>query len=230
MKKTLIALLALAGMVSAATVSAVNGVYSFGASDWTATTTGDTYSTLTFDTTINLEKNDWILSFTADVNPSKPTNPWGTALITSGNAPYPSGTHDGGFQFYITKAGDVNIKGANLGNSNGTSMDVTLTAAPETATSYTFTISKVGTTTTYEVSGGDLENTHVRTIEGYDWADKTLNTLCTSVGGVYGTTNNDQLNNKWSLPAGSFRVIPEPATATLSLLALASLCARRRRG
>lgn len=234
MKKTLIALIALVGSAGADVITAVDGVYTFGADDWAEKSEAGTCYTLSFADTVDLAENDWMLSFTATVKPSVGTNAWGTSVITSGNSPYPSGTHAGGFQYYVKVDGAVNIKGANLNNEQGTSMGVTL--PKDTSAVYTFNISKIGTTTMYEILDSTGESLKSYVVQNYDWADKTLSGLSTSVGGEYvdsqnsaNSRDNDQLNNGWSMPSGTFRVIPEPTTATLSLLALAGLAARRRR-
>lgn len=233
MKKTLIALITLTGIASASTINAVNGTYSFDSSDWTKSTGGD-YYTLTFAQPINLGLSDWEFSFTATINPQVGTNDWGTTIITSHNAPFPSdSTTVNGFQIWTSANGTTDVQktpGTVVIKSNGESGGGTTVVGDNKALSagtYTFKVTHEENNTVYSVWGDDglIASTTKKT----DWSDISVSSLITSIGGTYNNTNNKQLENNWELPSGSFRVIPEPTTATLSLLALAGLAARRRR-
>lgn len=132
-----------------------------------------------------------------------------------------------GFQMYVGVGGQVNYKGA--GNQSG---DVAIKDSKGTAVTltadktYTFSVSHYGNITKYSVYDSDKNLLGVAQHTNATWSG-TVSVLSTGVGGTYGTFNNNMLANGWSLPSGY--IIPEPATATLSLLALCGLTMRRRR-
>ena len=100
------------------------------------------------------------------------------------------------------------ISGVNLTNTYDS---LTFTMTQATDGGYDFTLSLDGTTTTYHTTA--------------DFAGNQDNlTLC--IGGRLDSANN---NCDMTIKGMTISVTPEPTTATLSLLALAGLCARRRR-
>ena len=234
MKKTLITLLALAGVAAAQplTISNANN---------TAIATGD-WLTEVSATAINVTAGTGTNTFTS----TDYTNSFFTVATNVGNG----GTYD--YVLTFTFAKDVDLSGFSidflLHSGAGAAQpvnrtlayDLTLTNATETLVSYT---DQSITTTTGRTSGD-------ATYKGVAYnADGSINeetklgtaayTLPESVFLAAGTEYKLTIANiaKNDSGQGTFvgigniamDVIPEPTTATLSLLALAGLAARRRR-
>jgi len=235
MKKTLITLLALAGVAAAQplTISNANN---------TASATGD-WLTEVSATAINVTGTN---TFTS----TDYTNSFFTVATNVGSG----GTYD--YVLTFTLAKDVDLSGFSidflLHNNGGyaqtvnrtLSYDLTLANAEETLVSYT---EQSITTTTGEGADGQAITVHY-TGAAYN-ADGSINeytklgtaayTLSESVFLAAGTEYKLTIANiaKDDNGQGTFvgigniamDVIPEPTTATLSLLALCGLAARRRR-
>ena len=219
MKKTLIALLMMAGVASAAPITAdAEGKYNFGSADWDTATgiSGKTTATLTLGAPIDLSGN-WEMQVTLTLTPNVGFNQYGTAVIATGTDSLAGSFGNSGFQFYVKSNGQVNHKGVgNTGDNDALIQSgdapITLAAGEE----YTFSITHYGNVTTYSVlQDGSVLGSAKYT--DHTWKG-TITTLSTTV---------EPGKAGWSMPQGY--IVPEPATATLSLLALAGLAARRRR-
>ncbi len=194
MKKTIIALLALAGMASAATQIEFTTAPSYADNFWS-----NSYElTFTLDETYTLADGTILAGYWgADANGSLGAN----AIVLGGT--------DGALTLTIGR-GDFN----NLSN-NEISADTTFNM---TSDAYTFNAQiETGVTYTLSVTGGNQSMVPTLT-----WADGT------ETGTSYkGNMNGDADPIRYGV--NNTLIVPEPATATLSLLALAGLAARRRR-
>ncbi len=134
-----------------------------------------------------------------------------------------------------TYEGDSTV-GTFLGTSS------TVTFATNTTFTLTFDGIQVNSSDRYQflyVAAGTDDST-LSTFEGYQaaamaWGTAVTNSFSTQIPGGWGTYKGNGINS-WEgnyMPVTtvtlSTPVVPEPATATLSLLALAGLAARRRR-
>ena len=235
MKKTLITLLALAGVAAAQplTISNANN---------TASATGG-WLTEVSATAINVTSS-------ATFGSTAYTNSFYSVATNVGNG----GSYD--YVLTFTLAKDVDLSGFSidflLHNSDGKaqtvnrtlSYDLTLANAEKTLVSYT---EQSITTTTGQGGDGSAITVHYTgaaynadgSINEYTKLGTAAHTLSESVFLAAGTEYTLTIANisKNDTGAGTFvgigniamDVIPEPTTATLSLLALAGLAARRRR-
>ena len=202
MKKTLIALLALAGVAAAATET-VNTIDA----DWgTAPVKGnDFYSadytlTFTLDALYTLEKSGSVLGFYrgSAVNDSHGYN----AIVLGGSDDALTLTVGRGRAFAPV--------------DNATGIDAGTTFTFQDSVTFTTAIQK-GVTYTLSVAGANKAMTPTLT---WDGGSETLASYNGNMNGNAAITS--------ALNPGTI-TIPEPTTATLSLLALAGLAARRRR-
>ena len=237
MKKTLIALMALAGVACAADYTVTN-VWSadFGTAyeggyqvNGTLTSVGTVWDVVAVEggTKTNGNKrvhmdggvygswaDDFQFSITLTLgNPISASNNYPVFAELSGNGsalrfgPYTSET-DGNY---------VSIDGT---LDSSTKVNDT-TFAVEAGGKYTVTLTKIGTALTLAVDG--------REVSTGSFADAVSGNITSiALGGVSGSNNriNETVH---SISYGTVTLVPEPATATLSLLALAGLAARRRR-
>lgn len=218
MKKTLIALMALAGLAAAETYTASTPAKSADGAQ------GNYYGfTMAFDNTTYL---------TTDVPADTVLNLDSITLQTrTGNA-----TADA-MQVAVYKYTEDSTTGTYLGLSTTTLKNV--------ATDTTYTVEFDGITVNssdrYQflyVTAATTED--LATFDGYKaaamaWGTAVTNSFSTQIPGGWGTYKGSGINS-WEgnyIPVTtvtlSTPVVPEPATATLSLLALAGLAARRRR-
>lgn len=225
MKKTLVALFALAGVVMAKTVT----------TEFDIERVGKSISFTEMDEAISLSYVDWTyvgggansVGDFVETAQSSYVNTFSPDSQLRANQPDDKIT----MNFTITNNGNeaitldkLNIQGYCIngdgGNKNGsvTEMSFTMQLFSEgTAISEATSISlKTGN----NVSGGDLPLTTYKVIEADESANISL-TISHAVG----------FNTYFGLTGGSvtYSTIPEPAAATLSLLALAGIATRRRR-
>ena len=221
MKKTLITLLALAGVAAADTatspeeltwntltiITPANGVVGSGNSviDWS-------------EATGNLTES-WELSFTLD--PSRIGNQYlfGTAKGSSGAD---------GYTLQITSEGAIRL---NANKSQGL-LNVGSYAAEDSAVAITLQFVKFVDTEgafkkgTFTLTVGDAVGTYtVDAIDNTIFTKGSNNNVWTNGGGE----KLSGISVKYAGAVVDTPAIPEPTTATLSLLALAGLAARRRR-
>lgn len=219
MKKTILSLFILAGVASATPLT-------FDSTDWTKS---GSYYTLNLGTeALDFTQENWTLSITLTLDTKSSTNTWGSSVITTGTNPFPDGVFSDGLQFYVQdkgnggdrKVGQVNVKGSGLTSDAGTAMDMSTLL---TSGTYTFTVERTGDSTVYSVTDSNGAVCGSKTVDA-SWNNVMPTSFVTSI-------NDTQLSNGWTLPSVTFTtpVVPEPATATLSLLALCGLAARRRR-
>lgn len=234
MKKTLLSLLALSGLAMADSPA------------WHAVNNGD--GTGTWSTTIsggfNFDLGDLAIkdneSFTLTVYQTAESwgNGYGTAMIATGE-PYDNCGGADTFRFYIGKTGTSNeqllIQVNNWGynNSGMTNYTNNATATPSAATPLTFGFSFTFVNSA-DAEGGD-DYIEFASLPGSDItfdAKRDYNVVSTY---NFSHLQNATTNTQAALPTNVVTTItitkqaPEPATATLSLLALAGLAARRRR-
>lgn len=233
MKKTLLsaALLALAG-VAAAGDTWETKTLSFSFSE--AATDANNPSVIDLGTSIDLSKA-WSLTFEAYTNYNNSSNYWGSTLLASGQNAIADG-YSGGFQVYHTSGGEgvTNPKGINMKlNSGNTTQvpagDLNLPGLIKVQLAYdgSGTLTYTLTTTGQNTTEGDSPQTVTGSVSTTYAESALLTHLSTNI-------TSEMLGDKgWTLPSGTITytalVVPEPATATLSLLALVGLCARRRR-
>lgn len=219
MKKALITLFAFVGVASATPLT-------FDPTDWTKP--GNYYTLNLGNEALDFTQENWTFSITLTLDTEFGTNNWGSTVIATGTEPFPNGVFSNGLQFYVQgkgnsgdrTVGQVNVKGSGLTSDAGTSMDMQTLL---TSGTYTFTVERTGDSTVYSVTDSKGALCGSKTVTA-SWDNVMPTSFVTSI-------NDTQLNNGWTLPSITFTtpVVPEPATATLSLLALCGLAARRRR-
>ena len=181
-------------------------------------------SVITFDN-ISLTQ-DWTLSFSLMVTPANGYNDWGTPILSTETDPTAA---EQTLQVYAPKGGNSIILKPNRGDDK---YKVNLDAAVQDewkASSYKeFELSYDFETTTLAFSVTDAAGTSIVDTKWSDVQFSNTQTLSQLKTGISQAMLDSQ---QWSLPSGSFIYgsVPEPTTATLSLLALAGLAARRRR-
>ncbi len=220
MKKTLIALVACTS-VAAAAVTGHDGNYTFTADDWEKS--GNDYILTLSGTGFDLSGTSWELTYTFNALSGTGVNQWGTNAFANGtNTGGNYGAYKNGIQSYIAVGGDVRFLGGGF-ESNGDAITLGKIATNKVVSlTYTITRTEAGTTLVVKADNTQLGSSTIT--DNSKWNNVTLTKLCTNI-------SDSQINKGWSLASGSFKIIsvPEPTTATLSLLALAGLAARRRR-
>lgn len=196
MKKTLVALMALASVacavdapfgVEAEFTTAPTQAGNFWASDYEFTfTLGDLYSTECYGTVLGYYTGN------------DPNNTYGCNGIVLGGSNDALTLTIGRGKVTGTDAGEITVATGFVFQDN-----VTFTTEIQKGVTYTLT-----------VAGGNQSMTPTLTWDG------GTETLASYAGNMNGSA---------AITAVAHSNIPEPATATLSLLALAGLCARRRR-
>lgn len=220
MKKTSIALLALSSIVAADTITDPTWNKAYNADDsitWTTTLTGEYNFDLGDIAVTNGESFSMTVVYTADTW----ANSWGSGVISTGSL-YDHQYGADGFRFYVGKEGtsneQVNVEVNNWGYGMENVVFNTTEGMPLT----------FGIVFTWDSEAGTIS---MAPAEGsmVTWTPKTDSH-------IVGSFNISHLQNVGSVavPSGTVTTIsitkaPEPSAATLSLLALAGLAARRRR-
>lgn len=142
-------------------------------------------------------------------DPISASNGWPVVAEIAGNGtalrfgPY---TNDGNY---------VAIDGSLNPDSKSSDMNFTL----EAGNTYTLTLTKIGNNLTLGVDGKDV---------AFGYFDSAVSGNITDIA-LGGNTGGNYRINETVHSVSMSKIVPEPATATLSLLALAGLAARRRR-
>ena len=252
MKKTLIALMALAGVAMAAVPSTSVITFNTGGEEAGGYVYGVDWGTASYDT-----HNQWEPSFTTDDNvvlklttsknnvyttyssyadPANPTAVWtNQAAVDEMNATLG------------TSLTLVNIDSAPLAYAGGGGATITLTmnygnvyTAADPCTMYVLFAGTEGAVSNLTLTGladGYTMEYATATGTGYvseaTFADTSRITTLVKISGKFAdetaTVALTTTNAKAGFGMVAYKLVPEPATATLSLLALAGLAARRRR-
>lgn len=240
MKKTLIAFLALGSLAMADTTRPTSG-------DWDYVINQD--GTRTFSITLSggfdasLQDILAIMpgeSFTLEVTQTATSwaNNYGTALIGAGGDIYNNIGGNNQFRFYVGKTGSgndgmhMNVNGWDYNSSgveNYSQADASATPSAEFPLTIGFVFTFVNAADAPD--GNDYFTFSPTEGSQVTWDPKTDYNVVRS----YNFANLTNVSTQAGLPADVVTTIkltktsPEPATATLSLLALAGLCARRKR-
>lgn len=228
MKKTI--------MLATAAVSSVCAYAETTSADWTRTTSyanqTETYTTtLEGSFTLTLADAGIVLgdkSFSLSVTTTAPSfaNSWGTGLIGTSD-PYAKPESADKFWMYV---GSTTNQKVQIGTNNwGYTMDNVVYTEPTDSAPWTFSF-----TLTYNA---DADTPYIE-FSSNEGSSVTFDTKRDT--NIVSTFNYATLTNvgQVAVPSGTTTtisitrgavVVPEPATATLSLLALAGLAARRRR-
>ncbi len=179
------------------------------AADYTASYTQDDFSSnvLTLQHGLYFGQ-DWTLTVDVTVGTAA-YNEWGSGVLASGSS-FTENSYSNGFQVWHA----IN-DGTTLTKLNG-STETKLETPWSAGETYTFNVSYVAETGVIRVTGAGFDASSTLTNA------KELATITQLSSGVIGLEG-------WSVAITQTASIPEPATATLSLLALAGLAARRRR-
>ena len=217
MKKTLIALMALAGIAAAAdtateivTIETIDAAFTSAPVNAGNCWSGNYSFTFTLTDDYKLEDSGSVLAFYrgSAVNDSHGYN----AIVLGGS--------DDALTLTVGRGRAFNT----VDNATGISADTYFTFAGEATDKVTFTTTiEKGVTYTLTVTGGDQAMTPTLT-----WADGS-EVLGSYKGNMNGNAALTSAINKGTIQVEVEVTVPEPTTATLSLLALAGLAARRRR-
>ncbi len=209
MKKTIIALMALAGIAAAETVTTTGLTATFVSDPVVAGNcwSGDYEFTFTLTDDYTMADFGTVLAFYrgSAVNDTYGYN----AIVLSGS--------DDALTLTVGRGRAYNT----VDNATGISAGTTFTFAGGATDKVTFTTAiEKGVTYTLTVTGGDQAMTPTLT-----WVDgqETLSSYSGNMNGNAALTSVVNPGTKVT------EIVPEPTTATLSLLALAGLAARRRR-
>jgi len=211
MKKTIIALLALAGVAAAAPLTLTSPTDGSLTSSNAAVAWSENYSTLT----------SWELSFTLTDTTLGDAIIFGTDRDGSGAAGYLLSTDtDGSLEVYA--------RNINVTYSKSTAAGV-VTAGTPVAITFSFVADENQYTNeivggTFTVKAGEATSSWA-VKDGLEYTDLTNN----SVSRFWTNGGAEKFSNITVAKLDNNMVVPEPTTATLSLLALAGLAARRRR-
>lgn len=176
-------------------------------------TGGGTVCTVSLNPTI-LAATDYTVSFDFSYKANEFANKWGSALLASSNVPT-AVDYTGGFQFYLSAGGNLQVKLAG-------------------ANSETLLKSGISADTGYSLALSFSQARQEVTCTLWDSADKgaplaTLTKSASNVGFDFLSTNAPKSTLISNLKVTTQDAIPEPSTASLGLLGLASLLLRRRR-
>lgn len=261
MKKTIIALMALAGVAAAGTTSPT--VVAFGNSDTSALKAAHPFITDAFyvhgtsNPSITLSNGD-VISFSTDGatyaggTDGSVEKSWGnSAAITEMNAAlgltsgFTAADFSTGSDIYYTATGNSGSKSSitlTLNSANvGDTITLFVTAASRAQHTAGFSITGLAAdsiTLSYAGLNGNGFTAASGNSVNYsadlagNWSPNTESVMIYKVTGVLESTSltmaqGGTVKNGWQTL--SYVVVPEPTTATLSLLALAGLAARRRR-
>ncbi|MCD8070166.1 MAG: PEP-CTERM sorting domain-containing protein [Akkermansiaceae bacterium] len=222
MKKTLIALACLSSC-------ALAGTYTYTADSFSSTGAGNNASSLTLTETLTCDGTvNWTISGTFTIG-STASNEWGVALLASTTDPF-ADTYSGGFQFYLANGTSQSATNKDkfqvkLNNTNKNTYALTQSDITSGDTvSYTLAYAADTSTLTVTLSFTDAETSEVttQTASTTMGSDASISALSTSAAGLEGWTLGD-------ITVTVTSAVPEPATATLGLLALGALALRRRR-
>ncbi|MBQ3143974.1 MAG: PEP-CTERM sorting domain-containing protein [Akkermansia sp.] len=211
MKKTIIALLALAGVAAAAPLTLTSPTNGSLTSSNAPVAWSENYSTLT----------SWELSFTLADTALGDAIIFGTDRDSTGAAGYLLSTNvDGSLEVYA--------RNINVTYSKSTAAGV-VTAGTPVAITFSFVADENQYTNeivggTFTVKAGEATSSWAVT-DGLEYTDLTNS----SVSRFWTNGGAEQFSNITVAKLDNNMVVPEPTTATLSLLALAGLAARRRR-
>ncbi len=189
----------------AALAASVASAATYTLGDFTGSGTGTSnvaYKYLTLDNALTFDAN-WQLDITVTIG-TENANDWGSTLLASG-LDASAVSYNGGFQIWRSVNENYLSK---VGDSGEDKASQNLTAGE----TYSFTVKYTEADNMLSLTGPGLSVTQT-------FADTTspITYLSSSVIGKAG----------WDITIT--QSVPEPATATLSLLALAGLAARRRR-
>ncbi|MCD7798165.1 MAG: PEP-CTERM sorting domain-containing protein [Akkermansiaceae bacterium] len=152
---------------------------------------------------------------------------WGVALLVSTTNPF-ADTYPGGFQFYLAgtrqEPADKDKFQVKLNNTSGGTYALTQSDVTSGDTvSYTLAYAADTSELTVTLEFTDTEgNTSTQTTSTTMASTASISALSTSAAGLEGWTLGD-------ITVTATSAVPEPATATLGLLALGALALRRRR-
>ncbi len=219
MKKTLIALMALAGVAAAATEQ-----YTIQAEFTTPPTRKGQFYADSYVFTFTLAEE-----FTIAESGSILGAYWGTQKDQAGNDPgYTANA------IYLTEVnGNLTLNVANgklssiLGSTGSLTNEITFTPSSDRAVTLTDVVIQKGVSYTLSLSLREAEN-QWGGIAGYLTPTLTWEGG-SAVGAEYNGGMNGDTNTLYYGVNPGVAIVPEPTTATLSLLALAGLAARRRR-
>ena len=176
----------------------------------------------------------WSIETTFTYKTDSAMNGWGTTILSTASNLTQEG-YEGGFQVWAGKdGGSLIVKGCGFESPNGSGgySGTTLSSSLTADSTYTVVLDVVynktnanyTTSLTLKGSNGVQIGNKVTKTYAFTASDVVTN-LYTACGQGNATT--------WSAPSVTLKtsgvLVPEPATATLSLLALAGLAARRRR-
>ena len=214
MKKTLIALMAMAGMAFGATEDhlAIDATFTTAPVQAGNCWSADYVLTFTLAADYSLEDGGSVVAF---YRGSAVNDGYGYNAIVLGGTNEALTLTIGRGRAYDT-----------VDNATGIDADTTFTFAADAADKVTFaTAIERGVEYTLSVTGGDQAMTPT-----LSWTAADLTVQSETLASYKGNMNgNAALTYAVNTQYISTQIIPEPATATLSLLALAGLAARRRR-
>ncbi|MGN0868129.1 MAG: PEP-CTERM sorting domain-containing protein [Akkermansia sp.] len=221
MKKTLALIYAL---VAGTAMAAGTGI-TINEGDWVTEGTWSKYSLPSGDEKFDFSKS-WIMDLTLSINASQSGNQWGTHFLIS-TADLEAGKNQ--MLFWVGSSGATHIRynsGYDSIQTEGSNVKLSEVGTYSFHVVYDAT-AKVVDTTIYSVNSQTQELTKLLTQKnnGVDMSCLNNSSAFYSTVGI----GNATTSNGWTLPQVSIVAVPEPATATLSLLALAGLAARRRR-
>lgn len=240
MKKTLVSLLALSGVASATTVITFGGIdaeYSFVTDAYTLHGNGTSSGlskTLTDGHSFTLTGsggNFWSTSENGYINGTWSNTAALNDLNTTLGVAYTAADFSSGSKMYA-------IADSHAGSGTALTFNFSEAVIGNTITMYAMVTARTGALTGFTVTGLENQTVTYATNSGNGFSDTAVfsaNERELTMVKITGVITEDSLvltpaaGKKSGFQSVAYQIIPEPATATLSLLALCGLAARRRR-